>query len=68
MRYEVKIGVPGNTFTRNVVVEAPDELTAAYRAGLQSSAIHSTVVVLAIRSEEEFAFPVLGPEIPDINK
>jgi hypothetical protein len=62
MRYEVKIGVPGNTFIRNVVVEAPDELTAALRTGLQVAGNHSQIEVLAIRSEQEAYAPVLDPE------
>lgn len=68
MKYEVQIGVPGNTFRRNIVVEAPDELTAAYRAGHPADRRDIiTLEVIAIRSEEETHFSALGPEIPDIN-
>ena len=60
MRYEVRIGVPGNTFSRSIVVEAPDELTAAYRAGKD---VDSQIEVLAIRSEAEYAASF--PEDPE---
>lgn len=55
MKYEVKIGSPTSDFSRVIVVEAPDELTAAYRAGLPArQRDFTTLEVLATRSEADF--------------
>lgn len=63
MRYEIAIGYPGEGYVGTQVVEAPDELTAAYRVGLNRD---TDLEVLAIRSEEEALFPVLAPEPPRV--
>lgn len=69
MRYEVQIGINKDEhlpWSKNVVVEADDELTAGFRAGLevgQYKVWGYDLEVLAIRSEE----PSLEPEPDDYN-
>lgn len=65
MRYEIKIGYPGSGLSEVQVVEAPEGLTAAYRAGLNRD---TDLVVLDIRTEEEAYYPVLPPEPPGIGE
>lgn len=57
MRYEVLVGLsddPYLSWTKTLVTEADDELTAAYRAGAEIGLLGYSTHVLAIRSEAGF--------------
>jgi hypothetical protein len=71
MRYEVLVGHQEDVAllqTRNVVVKADDEITAAYRAGCMLTEDDDELEVLAIRSEAQYIEEEFGGYTMDMYK